>query len=114
MATTKVDEFVTKIEKLPKAERDELLRRLNESPPKSDEPKVSKTNGKKGYVSPDTIWVKENHAKFAGKHVALKNGKLIAVGNTMKEVVEAAKSLGVDRPRITYLFPLDHIPFGGW
>lgn len=114
MATTKVEEFVSKINELTDTDRAELIRRLNESPRKSSELKKSKTNGKKGYVSPNTLWIKENKAKYAGNYVALKEGKLIAFGKTIKEADQAAKAKGVNDPLLHYILPVNYDPWGGW
>jgi hypothetical protein len=112
--STAVDEIVTKINELKDSDRAELLSRLNESEPKNGEPKKPRMNGKKGYVSPNTIWVKEHHAEYAGNYVALKNGELVAYGRTIKEADQKAKAKGVNDSLLTYLFPLDEIPWGGW
>lgn len=103
-----IDEILEKVETMTDEDRQELVRRIQEKD------KEAKAEGKKGYVSPDTIWVKENRAKYAGLHVALKDGELIATGKTIKEANEKAKAKGVENPRLAYMFPLDETPFGGW
>lgn len=115
MPTTTVDEIVTKINKLPKADREELIRRLKEPANEQAESKASGTKGKKkGYVSPDTIWIKENSHRYRGQYVAIKDGKFIASGRTIKEADQAAKAKGVDKPLLHYVFPEGYLPFGGW
>ena len=103
-----LDEIVEKVPILTSKERRELIQLLQEAENKSEQ------NGKKGFVHPNTIWIKENHAEYAGKYVALKDGELVAVGNTIKEVDLKAKEKKVEKPLLTYLFPLDEVPFGGW
>ncbi len=117
--STAVDEIVTKINELKGADRAELLRRINESEPKNVDPKKAasptpRSNGVKHPVHPNTVWIKENKHKYPGKYVALKDGKLIAVGRTLKEVDLASKSKGVKKPLFHYIFPDDYIPWGGW
>ena len=57
-----LDEIAEKIENLSDEELDKLSAIVNER---------KKSNEKsKGYVSPDTIWVKEHHAEYAGNYVA--------------------------------------------
>lgn len=114
MTTTTIDEFVSKINELPKADRAELLRRLNEPPRSKTKFTAKNSNGKKGYVHPNTIWIKENKHKYAGKYVALKDGKLIALGRTIKEADQAARAKGVNDPLLHYILPADYIPWGGW
>jgi hypothetical protein len=103
-----LDEIVEKTAQISDEERDKLIQVLLEQKERA------KRNGKKGFVHPNTIWIKENHAEYAGKHVALKDGELIAVGETIKEVDLKAKERGIENALLTYLFPLDREPFGGW
>lgn len=108
MSVAILDEIVEKSAELTDAERRKLIELLQEQEAKP------KANGKKGYVSPNTLWIKEHHAEYAGNYVALKDGELIAVGKTIKEADLKAKEKGVEKPLLTYLFPLDEVPFGGW
>lgn len=115
MTTTTIDEIESKINELPKADRAELLRRLNEPPRKHDEPKRTKSNGKKGYVSPDTIWMRDHSHKYPGMYVAIKDGEFVAAGRTIKEADQAAKAKGVDRPLLAYVLAEGEEAFyAGW
>ncbi|NJM52053.1 MAG: hypothetical protein HC846_00875 [Blastocatellia bacterium] len=69
MSTAVLDEIVEKTAELTDAERRELIRLLQE------EEKKPKPSVKKGYVSPNTLWVKKHHAQYAGNYVALKDGE---------------------------------------
>jgi hypothetical protein len=111
-------EIVEKIPILTNAERIELIQRLQElstkiNPVGNMSNKIKSADKKKFVVHPNTAWIKANHAKYAGNYVALKDGKFIASGKTIKEANEKAKSLGVEKPFLHYMFPLDKIPFGG-
>ena len=108
MATAVLDEIVEKAGTLNKEERQELIRRLGEIKLEAN------SNGKKGYVSPNTVWIKENAHKYRGMHVAIKDGKFIAAGRTLKEADQAAKAKGVTNPLLHYVFPEDFVPWGGW
>ena len=104
-----LDEIVEKVPTLTSKERRELIQLLQE------EERKTKQNGKKGSVHPNTIWIKENHAEYAGKYVALKDGELIAFGETLKEADLKAKENGVKNPLLTYLPREDEEIFcGGW
>jgi hypothetical protein len=103
-----LDEIVEQAKQLSDEDRDKLMQILQE------QKQHSKPNGGRGFVHPNTVWIKKNHAEYAGKHVALKDGELIAVGDTIREVDRKAKEKGVENPLLTYLFPLDRTPFGGW
>ena len=103
-----LDEIAEKIENLSDEELDKLSAIVNEK--KSQ----SKKNGKNGFVHPNTIWVKENRAEYQGKYVALDEGKLVGTGKNYPEALADAKKRGIEKPMITYIFPLDSKPFGGW
>ena len=75
---------------------------------------TKKPNRKKGFVHPNTIWVKEHHAKYAGKYVALENGELVSTGKSYPDALANAKKNGVQKPMITYLPREDEELFGGW
>ncbi|MBA2494269.1 MAG: hypothetical protein H0V31_06200 [Acidobacteria bacterium] len=108
METVLLNEIIEKTATFTSEERQSLIKLLQEQENKP------KANGGKGYVHPNTIWIKKHHAEYAGKYVALKDGELVAVGNTIKEVDLKAKEKKVEKPLLTYLFPLDEVPFGGW
>ncbi len=108
MEAVLLNEIIEKAAGLKPEERQKLIRYLQNQESKP------KTNGGKGYLHPNTVWIKEHHTEYAGKHVALKDGKLIAFGNTIKEADLRAKEKGVEKYMLTYLFPLDSEPFGGW
>ena len=74
-----IDEIIEKVPTLTSAERRELIQLLQE-----EERKVEQ-NGKKGAIHPNTIWINEHYSEYAGKYVALKDGELIAFGETLKE-----------------------------
>jgi len=115
MAASIVDEFVTKIRKLPRTDREELLRRLNEPARRRAEKTTIRSNGEKRGDDPNVRWIKENKHKYAGNYVALKDGKLIAYARTIKEADQAAKAKGVDRPLLHYILAEGEEAFyAGW
>ncbi len=103
-----LDEVIEKVAQFSDEDRDKLIEVLQEQKNKNQR------NGGKGFVSPNTIWVKEHHAEFQGKYVAVDNGKLVGTGKNFPEALAEAKKNGSEKPMITYLFPLDSEPFGGW
>ena len=103
-----LDEIVEKVSSLTSEERRELIQLLQE------EEKKAERKGKKGFVHPNTIWIKENRTKYAGKHIALKDGELIAVGKTIKEVDLKAKEKGIKNPLLHYIPAEGEELWGGW
>ena len=93
MSTAVIDEVVEKMNGLSHEERQEVFQKLK--PPAQIS---AKTNGKKGYVSPDTIWMRDHSAPYAGKYVAVENGELFATGRGYPDTLANAKKAGAIRP----------------
>ena len=119
MAAVLVQELLEKVNALSETDRAEFLRRLNEPVRKEAKPNGTKTNGQmqgkqKGYVSPDTIWMRDHSAPYAGKYVALENGELVATGKGYPDTLANARKAGAKRPMITYVPRKDEKLFAGW
>jgi len=108
MGTVLLNEIIEKAVNLKPEERQKLIRVLQEQ---ESQPK---TNGGKGYLHPNTVWIKEHHTEYAGKYVALKDGELIAFGKTIKEADLKAKEKGMKNLLLTYLPREDEELWGGW
>lgn len=108
MEAVLLNEIIEKTVKLKPEERKILIRVLQEQENKPE------TNGGKGFVHPNTLWVKKHRAEYAGKYVALEDGRLVGTGGNFPEASTDAKKNGSQNPMITYVFPLNGEPFGGW
>jgi len=108
MEAVLLNEIIEKTVNLKPEERQKLIQVLQEQ---ESEPK---TKGGKGYVSPNTIWVRENSQKYKGMHIALKDGELIATGKTIKEADLKAKDRGVKNPLLHYIPAEGEEVWGGW
>ena len=103
-----LDEIAEKVPSLTSQERQELIQLLKE------EEKKEIKNGENEGISRNTLWLKENREKYAGMYVAVEDGKLVGTGKNFPEAEKDAKQNGSRKPYITYVFPLDSEPFGGW
>ena len=65
-------------------------------------------------INPNILWLRENRDKFAGKYVALLDGKLIGQGRTIKEAHLEAKASGANKPLLTYIPRENEELWGGW
>lgn len=63
--------------------------------------------------SGDDQWLRENSAKYQRQYVALHGNRLIANGEKLKEVAEAARAAGFPDALLTYIEPLDKAPYVG-
>ncbi len=108
MEAVLLDEIIEKTVNLKPEERQKLIKVLQEAESKT------KTNGEETSVSPDTVWLRENRHRYGGMYVAIENGKLVGQGKNFREADKDAKKNGSQKPFITYVFPADSEPFGGW
>lgn len=113
MSTAVLDKFIKQARSILTAdEQKELSRRLNDPEP---EPALRvRKNGKKGYVSPNTIWMRDQSHKYPGMYVAVKDGEFVAAGRTIRDADIAAKHKGVKRPLLAYVPRGDEELWGGW
>ena len=121
MPTVLTDEIIEKTVNLSAKERSKLIKILQEQEREDAKgalsisavsvkmmPKNKKT------IDSNTLWIKEHHAEYAGKHIALKEGELIAFGDTIKEADTKAKKKGIEKFLLTYLPREDEELWGGW
>jgi hypothetical protein len=92
-----LDEVIEKVVQFSDEDRDKLIEVLQKQKNKNQK------NGKKGSVHPNTIWIKEHHAEYQGKYVAVDNGKLVGTGKNLPEALAEAKNNGSEKPMITYV-----------
>ena len=115
MSTAVVDDFVKRARNiLTSDELKDLSLRLSEDEPQVQPSPQIKKNGKKGYVSPNTIWLRDHSAPYKGMHVAVKDGKFVAAGRTLKELDRVLKSMDVDRPLRAYVPRDEDLFWAGW
>jgi antitoxin (DNA-binding transcriptional repressor) of toxin-antitoxin stability system len=58
-------------------------------------------------------WLALNRERYAGRWVALEGDRLLAVGDSGREVYAAIANQG-RTPLVTRIEPEDELPFGGW
>lgn len=107
MSAVLVDELIEKAVNLTTEERRKLISSLEEQENKT------KSNGKKN-IRPNIEWLKEHQGEYAGNYVALKDGKLVAFGKTIKEADVKAKEKGVKNSFLHYIPAKDEEIWGGW
>ncbi len=103
-----LDEIIKTVVNLKPEDRQKVIQAVQE------EERKTKTNGEDISVSPDTVWLRENRHRYSGMYVAIENGELVGQGKNFREADKDAKKNGSQKPFITYVFPADSEPFGGW
>lgn len=103
-----LDEVIEKVAQFSDEDRDKLIEALQKQKNKNQK------NGEKDEVSQNTVWLRENRDKYGGMYVAIEDSKLVGQGKNFREADIDAKKNGSRKPFITYVFPADSEPFGGW
>ena len=115
MAGTTVDRIISDIARLSSSERATLYRKLATGALGEGEMNATvcgvtrPTPIPEPDPEPDLRWIKAHKAEHAGQWVALDGERLIAAGNTEREVANAARLDGAYLPLIVYL-PHPHEP----
>ncbi len=105
---TVLDEIIKMVVSLKPEDRQKVIRAAQEAE------RETKPNKQETSISPDTIWLRENRHRYGGMYVAIENGELVGQGKNFREADKDAKKNGSRKPFITYVFPADSEPFGGW
>lgn len=58
-------------------------------------------------------WMEEHADEYAGQWVAIADGKLLASGTDAQEVFALAQASGAYLPTLTFIPPMDALPFAG-
>lgn len=103
MATATVENIVALINQLPELERVRLMAELAKSQsakPLVPEGRIISTNAPYEDRRLDYEWLAKHQREYIGKWIALKEGQLIAEGETGREVFAKVKELGVKLPLV--------------
>ncbi len=116
MSTATVENIVALINQLPELERARLLAELAQNQPaKPRLPKgrIISTNAPYEDRRLDYEWLAQHQRKHIGKWIALKDGKLVAQGETGREVFAKVKELGIELPLVLLVEDPD-VPYMGF
>lgn len=116
MGTVTLEGIVRQVNQLPPADRQKLREILDNSlgAPAGREldkrvaPLIPNYDGDR-----EMRWLVEHRREYAGKWVAVKEDKLVAVGESAAEVYAAADAAGADLPLVTFVEDPDAPPFAG-
>ncbi len=62
---------------------------------------------------PNNRWLEEHADEYAGQWVAIADGKLLASGTDAQYVFAVAQASGAYLPTLTFIPPIDALPFAG-
>ena len=109
MASAEVERIIEVARRLPPDER----RRLREALDREDRPKVP-PRGHTVDLSRELRWIEEHRAEYAGQWVAVRGDRLLGSGPDGRQVYEAARAAGDERPFVKRVEPNGELPFAGW
>jgi Family of unknown function (DUF5678) len=109
VASADVDRIIEEARRLPPDEK----RRLREALDREDQAKVQPSD-RAVDLSRELRWIEEHRAEYAGQWVAVRGDRLLSNGTDGRQVYEAARAAGEERPFVTRVQPADELPFAGW
>lgn len=109
MASADVERIIEEVRRLPPDDK----RRLREALDREERAKVQPSD-RTVDLSRELRWIEEHHAEYAGQWVAVRGDRLLSSGSDGREVYEAARAAGDERPFVTRVEPIGELPFAGW
>jgi hypothetical protein len=109
VASADVERIIEEVRRLPPDEK----RRLREALDHEDRANV-RPSDRAIDLSRELRWIEEHRAEYAGQWVAVRGDRLLGSGTDGREVYEAARAAGDERPFVTRVEPADEPPFAGW
>jgi uncharacterized protein DUF5678 len=116
MDTVTLEGVLRQVNQLPPADRQKLREMLDDS---FDAPAGRELDKRVAPLIPDydgdreMRWLAEHRREYTGKWVAVKEDKLVAVGESATEVYAAADAAGAVLPLVTFVEDPDAPPFAG-
>src|SRR5262245_43337963 len=116
MDTVTLEGVLRQVNQLPPADRQKLREMLDDN---LSAPAGRELDKRVAPLIPDydgdreMRWLAEHRREYAGKWVAVKEDKLVAVGESAAEVYAAADAAGVYLPLVTFVEDPDAPPFAG-
>lgn len=107
MSTEKVNEILRQAEDLSSKEKVTLAQQLLAQA-------QSESSNRDQIHQNRTRWLRDHRSEYAGQWVAFDEDQLICHGTNNREVLAEVRQRGVKVPFVTYIEPLDALPFGGW
>jgi hypothetical protein len=109
VASADIDRIIEEIRRLPPDEE----RRVREALDREEQTKVQ-PYGCPIDLSRELRWIEEHRSEYAGQWVAVRGDRLLSSGANGREVYNAARAAGDERPFVTRVEPPDELPFAGW
>ena len=109
MASADVDRIIEEVRRLAPNEK----RRVREALDREDQAKVEPSD-RSVDLSRELRWIERHRSEYAGQWVAVRGDRLISSGTDGREVYEAARAAGDERPFVTRVEAADELPFAGW
>ena len=109
MASADIERIIDEVRRLPPDERRQLRAALDR-----DEQDKVRPSDRLVDLSRELRWIEEHRAGYGGQWVAVRGNRLLSSGSDGREVYEAARAAGDERPFVTRVEPIDEPPFAGW
>jgi len=109
LASADVERIIEEVRRLPPAEKRRLRQVLDHEDQATVQPSDRSVD-----LSRELRWIEEHRAEYAGQWVAVRGDNLLSSGSDGRQVYEAARAAGDERPFVTRVKPDGELPFAGW
>src|SRR3954471_15520669 len=109
VASADVERIIEEVRRLQPDERQRLREALDHEDRAGVQPSDCTVD-----LSRELRWIEEHRAEYAGQWVAVRGDRLLSSGTDGREVYEAARAAGDERPFVTRVESADELPFAGW
>lgn len=109
MASADVERIIEEVRRLPPDEKRRLRQVLDREDQATVEPSERSVD-----LSRELRWIEEHRVEYAGQWVAVRGDRLLGSGPDGRQVYEAARAAGDERPFVTRVEPVGELPFAGW
>ena len=114
MPSAIIERILEEVRLLTPEERRRLREELNRAAPLEQGPVKVRLTDEIIDLSRELRWIDEHRAEYAGQWVAVRGDKLLSHGTDAKQVYQAARAAGDESPFVTWVEPVDELPFAGW
>jgi hypothetical protein len=110
VASANIDRIIEEVRRLPPDER----RQLRDILDREEKQAAIRPSDHSIDLTRELLWIDEHRKEYAGQWVAVRGDRLLSSGADGRQVYEAARAAGDDRPFVTRVEPSDEPPFAGW
>lgn len=119
MSVEIVNQMLKLAENLSEAEKLLIIQRLQQQTQPQIKPMVRRLSPEEAQAQQQRHqfyqqWLQQHQQQYAGQWVVLAEQRFICAAPSSQAAWQAIENQGINKPFISYIEPLESLPFGGW